>query len=233
MKDRTLVLLSLAGLLVFLVLAALVRGDAALTGSDLQAALWVNHLSPGEPLNSLLVGASLYGREYFWIPVVGLMFLFGDRRTKLVAVGLCGVFVAGILVGEAAKDVVARARPDQFFARADLLSGGPGPIMRLPFDTDYSFPSGHAVIVSIGAVYSALTLRKKWVASLLLVEALVVCFSRVYTFEHFPTDVAAGFALGSAVARAGLVLERRYFRAQGEALADLLVRLLRSGPLRL
>lgn len=233
MKDRLAALLSLAALLVFLVIGVLVKADQSLTSAELQAALWANHLALGGVLNSLLVNATLYGREYFWIPLVGLMFLFGDRRTKLVAVGLCGVFVMGIAAGEVAKAVMARARPDAFLLGTQPVLGTAGPIMRVPFDTDYSFPSGHAVIVSIGAIYTLLSFRKKWVASLLLVEALVVSFSRVYTFEHFPTDVVAGFALGSAIALAGFVLERRYLRRQGGALVDLLVKIFRNGPLRL
>ena len=89
------------------------------------------------------------------------------------------------------------------------------------------------MIVSIGAVYALLSFRRKWVSALLLVEALVVSFSRVYTFEHYPTAVVAGFAIGSAIALAGFVIERRWLRAQGERLADILVKLLRDGPLRL
>jgi membrane-associated phospholipid phosphatase len=233
MRDRTLAAISAAAFLVFVVLAIAVKTDPSLNGSDLQAALWVNHLSLGEPLNSLLVAASVYGREYFWIPLVAVLFLLGDKRTKLVALGLCGVFVAGIAIGEIAKDIVARARPDQSFIFSSQISALNGPIIRTPLDTDYSFPSGHAVIVSIGAVYSLLTFRRKWIALLLLVEALVVGFSRVYTFEHFPTDVVAGFAIGSAITFAGLMLEKRYLRPQGEALTYHLVKLLREGPLKL
>ena len=234
MRDRTLAALSAAAFLVFLSLALLVRFDPSLTPQDLQAALWVNRLPLGEPLNSVMIYATLYGREYFWIPLVGIMFLLGDRRTKLVALGLCGVFVAGIAAGEVAKALVARARPDQYFVHTSLLTpAGTGPTLRLPIDADYSFPSGHAVIVSIGAVYALLSFRRKWVSALLLVEALVVSFSRVYTFEHYPTDVVAGFAIGSAIALAGYVIERRWLRAQGERLADILVKLLRDGPLRL
>ena len=232
MKDWPLAALAAVSLGGFLGLAFAVMTLPSVTSAELQAALWANHLALGEPLNSLLVGASLYGREYFWVALVGAMFLLGDRRTKLVALGLCGVFVAGIVVGEAAKALVARERPDQFVASL-FVPAGSGPIARIPFDTDYSFPSGHAVIVSIGAVYSLVTFRRKWVAALLTVEALVVAFSRVYTFEHFPTDVVAGFALGSAIALAGAMVERRYLRAQGEALTGFLVRLFREGPLKL
>lgn len=233
MKGRTLVLLSFAAFVVFVILAVAVSAYPSITASELQASLWANHLQLGEPLNSLLVGASLYGREYFWIPLVGVMFLAGDRRTKLVALGLCGVFVVGIAAGEAAKAIVMRARPDQVYIQSSPPPFALGPIMRIPFDTDYSFPSGHALIVSIGAVYSLVTFRKKWVGGLLLVEALAVCFSRLYVFAHFPSDVAAGFALGAAIALAGQAVERRYLRRLGDTVSGYLVKLFRDGPLKL
>ncbi|MDE1858616.1 MAG: phosphatase PAP2 family protein [Thaumarchaeota archaeon] len=229
MNDRRLALLSGLGLAVFVVLAAAVKASPAFAEADLGAALWVNNLDLGGAASSLLIAASLYGREYFWIPVAAIMLAFGDRRTKLVAVGLCGVFLGGIVVGEVAKAIVARGRPDELLAAV----GGGTPVVRIPLDTDFSFPSGHAVIVSIGAVYALATFRRKWVASLLTVEAAVVCFSRVYLFEHFPTDVVAGVALGSAVALIGLLVGRRYLRGAADRVVDLLVKVFRDGPLRL
>lgn len=230
-KDRALAVLSGASFAVFLGLTLAVKYSTGLQSADLQAALWINHLALGDSISSLMVAASLYGREDFWIPLVALMVVFGDRRTKLVAVGLCAVFVVGIVAGELAKEVVARARPGTLVGLQTGLSTGP--IVRVPLDTDYSFPSGHALIVSIGAVYSLATLRRKWVAALLVLEAAVVCFSRVYTFEHFPTDVLGGVALGSAIALGGLLLGRSYLAKQADSAAAYLVKLFRDGPLKL
>lgn len=231
MRDRTLEALSGASFLVFLGLALAVRYSPALQAADFQAALWVNHLALGDAFSSLMVAASLYGREYFWIPLVAVMFILGDRRTKVVALGLCAVFVVGIVSGELAKDIIARARPGQVF----VMRASPSavPIVRIPLDTDYSFPSGHALIVSIGAVYSLFTFRRKWVAALLTLEAAVVSFSRVYNFEHFPTDVVGGAALGGAIALAGFLVGRRYLMEQADAASAYLVKLFRDGPLKL
>ncbi len=226
-RGRQLGILALASFAVFVVLAVAVTYWSGLRQWDLQAAEWANNLALGDLLNSVLVNASLYGREYFWIPVVAVLFVFGDRRTKLVATGLAGVFVVGIAAGEVAKIVVARPRPYSYVP--PFLEQY---ITRIPLDTDFSFPSGHALIVSIGAVYSLLTFHRKWVAGLLTVEAAVVCFSRVYTFEHFPTDVIAGVALGAAIAIGGLVVERRWLASTGERAVDYLMRALRSGPLK-
>ncbi len=226
MKDRQLVILSAASLVAFAVLAVAVKVSPDVQTWDLQTALWVNRLFLGATLDSLLVWSSLYGREYFWVLVVGLMLLLGDRRTKLVGVGLCVVFVVGIVAGDVAKQLFARPRPFASFGPTFPY------IMRLPVDADYSFPSGHALIVSIGAVYSLVAFKRKWLAGLLTLEAAVVCFSRVYTFEHFPTDVFAGVALGAAIALGGPYLGRRYARKYVNLAADYLVKLFRDGPLR-
>ncbi|MDG6902532.1 MAG: phosphatase PAP2 family protein [Nitrososphaerota archaeon] len=229
MSDRRLLYAAALGAAIFVALAVAVKSSPALDQADLQAALWVNNLRPGAAVSSLMIAASLYGREYFWIPLTAVLFVFGDRRTKMVALGLCGVFVGGIALGEAAKYAVARGRPDTLLAAI----GGGSPIIRIPLDTDYSFPSGHAVIVSVGATYVLATFRRKWVAGLLALEAAVVCVSRVFLFEHFPTDVAAGIALGAAVALGGLALEKRYLRKWGDRIVDLLVKVFRNGPLAL
>ncbi len=229
MNDRSLAIVSGLLFAAFVLLAVAVKVSPDLQTADLRAALWINNLNIGDVLNSLMIAASQYGREYFWVAVVGLMFILGDRRTKLLALGLCGVFIVGIVAGEVAKDLIARNRPP-----VPILSmGTSSPVIRMPLDTDYSFPSGHALIVSIGAFFSLATFRKKWVAGLLALEAAIVSFSRVYTFEHYPTDVIAGVILGASIALFGLVIGRRYLRRYAEAVTAYFVKLLRQGPLKL
>lgn len=228
MKDRTLVLGSTICLGAFLLLAILVRLYPSGPGSpDFQAAQWVNNLQVGSAVDSVLVSASLYGREYFWIAVVALMLLLGDRQTKLLGLGLCGLFVAGIVAGEVAKEVVARPRPAATVPINNL--GGTTIIARITLDTDFSFPSGHALIVSIGAVYSLISFRKKWVAGLLTAEAAVVCFSRVYVGAHYPTDVLGGVLLAAAIVLSGIFVGRKYLQKQLEAVADALSKALGKG----
>lgn len=71
-------------------------------------------------------------------------------------------------------------------------------ILLLPASHDPSFPSDHATFVFAAAVALLLISRRLGLPALLF--AAVVAFSRVYTGEHYPADVAAGALIGSVVA---------------------------------
>ncbi len=92
-----------------------------------------------------------------------------------------------------AKDIIARHRPA--IPKSDFL---------IAADTDYSFPSGHAVVVSAGAAVALAlfrdTYKKLAISVLLAIEAAFVCISRVYVGGHYPLDVLGGILLGVGVA---------------------------------
>ncbi len=194
----------------------------SIASADASAFGFVNGASLGSLLDSLMYALSIYGREYFWVAVVFVMLVAGDRRTKALGIGLAVLFVVGIAAGELAKELLFRTRPDVALQ---------GVILRVPLETDSSFPSGHALIVSIGAVYALFAFRNRWIAGLLAIEAALVCFSRVYVGVHYPLDVAAGVFLGALISTAGLYVGSRYARAPVERLAGFFCRVLREGPL--
>ncbi|MCW1301549.1 MAG: phosphatase PAP2 family protein [Candidatus Parvarchaeota archaeon] len=134
--------------------------------------------------------ASLYGRTYFWIPVVAILWIFGSRDYKKAALMMAIVFIIIIIVGLAIKAVYFRPRPFDSISSAITL---------LPRPTDSSFPSGHALIVIGGATVALLMLKKRYSLPL-LIEALVVTYSRVYVGLHYPTDILAGSFLGAGIA---------------------------------
>jgi membrane-associated phospholipid phosphatase len=82
---------------------------------------------------------------------------------------------------------------------------GTHPLLALPHSN--SFPSGHtATSFACATVLTAFAPRA---APAFYVLALAVAYSRLYVGVHFPTDVAAGAALGIATALLLLAAARR------------------------
>ena len=84
------------------------------------------------------------------------------------------------------KPIVARIRPYSINQTVHLLV--------TPLK-DYSFPSGHtaASFASVSALYFAG--RKRMAAGTLIVSVLIA-FSRMYLYVHYPTDVLGGLIIG-------------------------------------
>lgn len=123
----------------------------------------------------------------FWI-VLALILVCIKKTRK------CGIFmlismIIGVIIGNGIiKNLVQRSRPCWIDTSIPLL---------IPNPSDYSFPSGHT-LASFEAAVMIFLFNKKWgIASLLL--ALVIAFSRLYLFVHFPTDVLAGAILGTII----------------------------------
>ena len=81
--------------------------------------------------------------------------------------------------------MVDRLRPCQIDETVSL-------IVKIPFDS--SFPSGH----TLNGITAAVTLMfiDKRMGIPAIVLAVLIAFSRMYNFMHFPTDVLAGAVLG-------------------------------------
>lgn len=173
----------------------------------------------------LMVLLTNYGREVVWGLVVVVLFLVGNRHTKLLAVELALLFVAGIVVGDVAKAVYYRPRP--------YLEDPAAIILRVAGDLESAYPSGHALIVSIGAAFCVARFRHKTVAAVLAFEAALVCYSRVYVGLHYPLDVVGGVFLGVAIALIGSLAIEKYLWRFIEKLVEPLVVVLREGPLNI
>ncbi|BAK54765.1 MULTISPECIES: undecaprenyl-diphosphatase SepP [Sulfurisphaera] len=138
-------------------------------------------------LNSFFVFFSKYGREYVWIPLTAILLIF--KRTRRIAITLAASFILAIILGEASKIIMAQLRPF-YYIHADLL---------VPPPHDYSYPSGHALIVGDGAMVLYKT-SPRWLWIPFFIEALIVSYSRVYVGVHWPIDILGGWLLGSWIA---------------------------------
>jgi membrane-associated phospholipid phosphatase len=143
-----------------------------------------------EALDSVMVILSLYGREVVWGALIVGLFIIGGEREKKMALTLGLIFLILIGVGYVSKAYYSRPRPYDVVDDVRLL---------VAKESDYSFPSGHTLIVAGGVVVAWLYLRRVW-AALLSAEAALVAYSRIYVGVHYPSDVVGGVLLGAGCA---------------------------------
>jgi len=186
----------------FAVLALLIVGNnAGISEWDRSTFVSLNH-PKGETVDKIMVDLSKYGREAVWIGVTALLFDFGRKDGRKAALLLTISFLILIPLGTVLKSEIDRQRPVTI-SSDDLL---------IQNETDPSFPSGHATIVSAGAAILLLRFNrgKQIIGSIILaIEAALVAYSRIYTGVHYPMDVFGGILLGAGVAFA-VVASSRY-----------------------
>lgn len=136
----------------------------------------------------------------FWLVVACV--LAASKKYRFIGLTLLLALVLNYLVSNVLlKAIVARPRPCQINPAIHLLINCPG---------SFSFPSGHSSASFAGAMVLALTRFKYWPAFMAL--AVLIGFSRLYLYVHFPSDVIAGALGGLAIGWAAYYLMRRFNR---------------------
>jgi undecaprenyl-diphosphatase len=156
----------------------------------------------------LLVWTDLFGPWPWRIAVIAYAAWLLYRGARRLAIWAVTTVTVGGLLGLALKIIVARARPHL-----------PDPVALAPGD---SFPSGHAVNVTLGAGVIVLLVlpmlprwgrRVAWAVAWFLV--LSVGYTRVALGVHWVSDVVAGIVLGAAVVAATAAGFETWRREQG------------------
>jgi membrane-associated phospholipid phosphatase len=130
-----------------------------------------------------------------WIGLgIGLRATGRPRAARAAVRGLCGLAVASATANIIGKGLASRQRPDAEVPAARRLRQAP---------RTSSFPSGHAA--SAAAFATGVAIEMPELAAGVIVLALAVGASRVVTGVHYPSDVLAGFAIGTGAAASTLL----------------------------
>jgi len=120
------------------------------------------------------------------IAAIVLLFIPKYRKSGLaLATGLLACLLLGNIV---LKPLIARVRPFDVVDGINLLVNAP---------SDFSFPSGHTYSSVIGAY--VLTATDKRFGYIAIPLAVIIAFSRLYLYVHYPTDILGGILLGGAI----------------------------------
>lgn len=124
----------------------------------------------------------------------GALFVWGGYRERLLIVMTLMLVLVGERITGTIKRLTNRPRPYQQLEdiRHVDLSGvhisKPGPI-----EKGRSMPSGHTAN-NVAFAFVASAIYGRW-GKLAWILAFLIAYSRIYTGNHFPSDVAVGFFL--------------------------------------
>jgi undecaprenyl-diphosphatase len=127
----------------------------------------------------------------FWIACAVVLLFF--PKTRKIGLGMGIAMAMGLLVCNVTlKPLVARSRPYDFQIKElgktwnDILLAG-----KLLVETphDFSFPSGHTIASFEAATVLLINNKKFKVGIPALILAILIAFSRLYLYVHYPTDV--------------------------------------------
>lgn len=112
-------------------------------------------------------------------------------KTRRLGVTMAVALVIELLICDIIlKPLVMRPRPYTVNPDVDML------VKKL---NDYSFPSGHtgaSFASAFALIFSKNSPKKLWIPAIVL--AVIIAFSRLYLYVHYPTDVLAGMVIGTA-----------------------------------
>lgn len=120
-----------------------------------------------------------------WIAAAVTMLFF--RKTRAIGVAVLAALILSLLLGEFGIKLLVR-RPRPFLLNTNVT-------LSIVAPSGYSFPSGHTASSFAAAMVIAVR-GKRWMGICAFVAAVMIAFSRLYFYVHFPTDVLAGAVLG-------------------------------------
>ena len=141
-------------------------------------------------LDTVMAIISLTGETgAIWIVFAIILLFFKKTRKTGLMMGVALIIML-IVNDNILKPLIARPRPYDYAGWSDFVY----PQIAFVTPSSYSFPSGHAAAAL--ACTTVLLMRDKRLGIPAAIYALLICFSRIYLFEHYFTDVLGGIVAG-------------------------------------
>lgn len=144
-----------------------------------------------EFLNTFAKVITFLGEKGIIYLLIGFICLFFAKTRKI---GICiigGVAFSFLFTSCILKNIIERPRPYNTSAEFNefwIQAGSRG-------EGGFSFPSGHATVVTSFSVILFTLCNKKW-SFVGFIFAFFIYFSRIYLIAHYFTDVVAGIVVG-------------------------------------
>ena len=151
-----------------------------------------------------------------WLPLYALIIYLVWRRYTWYGVA---VFIMSVAVAMGMADIIAG-----IFKHSGLLKDlwPDFPVRLRPMFNDlvsdvhvvsykhglYGTVSAHAATVVSLTLISSCIIARRWFTTMMIVFAVLVCYSRIYLACHFPQDILIGTLLGLLSGGAGVLLFR-------------------------
>ena len=170
----------------------------------IMANLWCPFLDAVMPVITVLGDAGI-----FWIALAAVFLLLPKHRKMGLSMGVAlmmGLVICNMIL----KPVVGRIRPYDFQITElgktwnDILLGG-----KLLVETphDFSFPSGHTIASFEAATVLLINSPAMGIPAMIL--AVLIAFSRLYLYVHYPTDVIFSIFAGILFAIIGNMIAKK------------------------
>jgi len=155
------------------------------------------HTQAGDLIMPMIT--SLGDTGIIWI-ILAVVLLAVPRTRKSGMIMIAALCLDVIVCNGILKHLITRIRPCDVNTSVQLLIARP---------VDSSFPSGHtaAAFAAAAALFFAGE-KKLWKPALVL--AILIAFSRMYLYVHYPTDILAGIAVGIAAGYGGCWIVNRF-----------------------
>ena len=180
--------------------------NSAAVSFDLPILDWIQAHMQCTFLDKAMPIVTLFGDGgVFWILVAVALLFFAKYRKTGFSMGMAlilGVVICNIIL----KRQVARIRPYDF----QLQEFGREITLLISAQHDFSFPSGHT-IASFEAC-TVLMLHDKRLGIPATVLAILIAFSRLYLYVHYPTDVLVSVVLGILFGILGTVIVNAIYK---------------------